>query len=120
MGFKITGKLYHISETQTVKETFRKREFIVLYNENPGDIYSKDQYLKFEVILDKCNLLDKFKEGDTVEVFFNLQGREWINPKGEKVYFNTLSAYDIQKLTSEVEQYPQYSIDAFEESSMPV
>jgi hypothetical protein len=97
MSFKIAGKLYSISDTQIIKDTFKKREFIVLYNENPGEAYSKDQYLKFEATQDKCNLLDNFSEGDTVEVFFNLYGREWVSPKGEKVYFNTLNAWRIEK-----------------------
>jgi hypothetical protein len=98
MSFKIAGKLYLIGDTQMIKENFKKREFVVLYNENPGEAYSKDQYLKFEAIQDKCNLLDNFSEGDTVEVFFNLYGREWVNPKGEKVYFNTLNAWRIEKI----------------------
>jgi hypothetical protein len=87
----IKGKIHQIFKTQKVSETFKKREFIVEYKENPQ--YS--EYLKFELIQEKCELLDPLKEGQDVDVYFNLKGREWINPKGEKLYFNSLQAWRI-------------------------
>ena len=44
-------------------------------------------------------MLDNFKEGDQVEVFFNLRGREWTNPQGEVKVFNTLDAWKIESET---------------------
>jgi hypothetical protein len=38
--------------------------------------------------------------GDEVEVSFNLNGREWVNPKGESKFFNTLDVWKINKLGS--------------------
>ena len=38
---------------------------------------------------DKCTSLDKYNEGDHVEVQYNLRGREWTNPQGEVKVFNT-------------------------------
>jgi len=87
----IKGKIYQIFKTQKVSETFKKREFVVEYRENP----QYPEFLKFEVIQEKCEMLDNLKDGQEVDVYFNLKGREWTNPKGEKVYFNSLQAWKI-------------------------
>ncbi len=88
----IRGKIHAIFDTQQVSDTFKKREFVVEYAENP----QYPEYLKFELIQDKCDILDKFKTGQEVEVYFNLKGREWTNPKGEKIYFNSLQAWRLE------------------------
>ncbi len=90
----IKGKIHAIFESQKVSETFKKREFVIEYKENP----QYPEYLKFEVIQDKCELLDNYKTGQEVEVYFNLKGREWTNPKGEKIYFNSLQAWRIESV----------------------
>ena len=38
-------------------------------------------------------MLDSYAEGAMVEIDFNLRGREWISPSGEKKYFNSLEAW---------------------------
>ena len=93
----IQGKLYAKFDTQQITDSFRKREFVVEYAENP--LYP--QYVKFDLIQDKCDLIDNFELGETLEVFFNLKGREWTSPDGAKKYFNTLDAWKIQKMASE-------------------
>lgn len=93
---EITGKLHHIYETQTIKDTFRKKEFILEYIEGNPDY---PQFIKLEFIQDNCSMLDDYKSGDEVKVLFNLKGRKWTNPKGEDVYFNTLQAWRIEKLS---------------------
>jgi len=90
----IKAKILEIYDTVTYKESFRKREFVVEYAENP----SYPQTLKFEMINDNAAMLDSFKKGDEVDIDFDLRGREWINPKGEKVYFNSLTAFRLKKL----------------------
>ena len=87
----IIGKIHAIFGEQQVSASFKKREFVLLSADNPA----YPQYIKFEVIQEKCTLLDKFKVGDTVDISFNIKGREWRNPKGELVYFNTLDAWRI-------------------------
>lgn len=91
-GFTLGGKLYKISDTEQVKPTFQKREFVVEYADNP----QYPQYLKFEAIQDKCAILDNFSEGQQVEVDFDLRGREWVSPQGDVKYFNTLSAWRVR------------------------
>lgn len=90
---KTTGTIIAIFETFNVSEKFKKREFVIQDNENE----KYPQLIKFEFTQDKCELLDTYTEGEEVEVEFNLRGREYVNPKGEKNYFNTLQAW---KLTS--------------------
>jgi hypothetical protein len=88
---KIQGKFYAVSEAFQVNETFKKREFVLEYSENG----KYPQYIQFELHQDKCGLVEGFKQGDLLTVEFDLRGREWVNPKGEKKYFNTLVAWRI-------------------------
>jgi hypothetical protein len=104
---KITGKLYAKMELQQVTASFRKREFVVEYAENP--MYP--QLVKFEASQDRCEMLDKINVGDQVEVTFNLRGREWTAPDGEKKYFTTLDAWRVEKMGAQpASQQPAYDM----------
>ena len=100
----VRGKLFEIHDTTKVSESFRKREFVIEYKENP----QYPEYLKFELIQDKCDLLNNFKVGSLVEVYFNLKGRQWTNPKGEKVYFNSLQAWRLEPIAGNDEGQAEY------------
>lgn len=93
MSFQVAGKIYALFDTQDVSATFRKREFVVEYAENP----QYPQLVKFEMIQDKCDLLNGYSVGEAVQVSFNLKGREWTSPQGEKKYFTTLDAWRIER-----------------------
>jgi|YNPMSStandDraft_2_1061718.scaffolds.fasta_scaffold05280_2 hypothetical protein len=99
---QIIGTVYRIFETQQINATFRKREFVVEYSENPN----YPQYIKFEAIQEKCDDLNNIKIGDRVEVSFNLKGRKWINPQNQEIFFNTLDAWRIVKLDSSMTSTP--------------
>ena len=90
----IKGKVHEISPIMNVTETFKKRELIVEYAENP----SYPEYIKFEALQDKVNLFDNLKTGDQVEVSFNLRGRPWTDRNGKTAYFNTLVVWRINVL----------------------
>ncbi len=92
MSLSITGSILEISEVQQIKESFKKREFVVEYADNP----SYPEFIKFELIQDKCALLDAFKQGDKVSVHFNLKGRKWTDREGKVVYFNSLQAWRVE------------------------
>ena len=62
------------------------------------NMYPQD--IQFQLTQDKCNLIDSLVIGDEVEVSFNLNGREWVNPKGESKFFNTLDVWKISKIGS--------------------
>jgi len=89
----IDGKILEKFETQEIKESFRKREFILEYAENP----QYPEFIKFELIQANCEQLDTIESGDEVSVSFNLKGRKWTDPKGEIKYFNSLQAWRIEK-----------------------
>ena len=88
---EIKATIKKISETLQISDRFRKREFVVNYSNNP----EYPQFIQFEFVQDRCELLDSFKEGQEVEIFFDLRGREWTSPQGEIKYFNTLQAWKI-------------------------
>ena len=101
----VKGKIVELFDTVQVKETFRKREFVLEHAENP----QYPEFIKFELIQDKCELLDTSKVGDEVDVHFNLKGRKWVDPKGETKYFNSLHAWKIDNSGSS--QEPKVSQD---------
>lgn len=92
----IKGKLFKIFDTQQVSATFKKREFVLEYAENP--MYP--QHVLFQMTQDKCSVLDGYEAGQMVEIDFNLRGREWISPQGEKKYFNSLECWRINQAES--------------------
>lgn len=87
----ITGTLKVKSEAQQVSEKFKKRDFVLTDNSSQ---YA--QHISFQLIQDKCNLIDNYAVGSEIKVHFNLRGREWTSPQGEIKYFNTLEAWRIE------------------------
>ena len=49
------------------------------------------QMVKFQLTQDRCGLVDNYKQGDDVKVFFDLRGREW-----NDMYFTNLNAWKIE------------------------
>ncbi len=84
--YEATGKIKLINDTQSFPSGFTKREFVVTTS---NDKYPQD--LKFEVVKDKCAMLDSFKSGEDVQVTFDIRGNEY-NGK----YFVNLSCWKIQ------------------------
>jgi hypothetical protein len=93
-AMEIKGKVHEVAPTVQVTDSLKKRELILEYIENP----QYPEYLKFEAIQDRCNLLDNVKAGDDVEVFFNLKGRPWTDKTGKKSYFNSMQLWKINVL----------------------
>lgn len=95
---EIRAKLVEIMNTIKVSDKFQKREFVAEYVPEKSQY---QEYLKFEIVQDKCEILDAFKVGENVEIHFNLKGRKWTNPKGETVYFNSLQAWRIININNQ-------------------
>lgn len=98
----VEGKIVEKYDTQNIKETFKKREFVLEYAENP----QYPEFVKFELIQSNCEQLDSVNVGDEVTVNFNLKGRKWTDPKGEIKYFNSLQAWRIDKKSGEMQETP--------------
>jgi len=92
--FNLKGKIKTINATEVVTEKFKKREFVLI--DNSGQY---EQIIQFQAMQDRVDMLDNFKEGDNVNVFFNLRGRQWTNPQDEVKTFNTLDAWKIESET---------------------
>lgn len=86
---KISGKLVEVFDIVKIKESFQKREFVLEYASNP----KYPEVIKFELVQDKCALLDGFKVGQDLSVDFDLRGRKWTDRNGVVKYFNTLQAW---------------------------
>ncbi|HEX5789830.1 MAG TPA: DUF3127 domain-containing protein, partial [Luteolibacter sp.] len=63
--YETSGTIKLISDTQTFPSGFTKREFVVTTTQ---DKFPQD--LKFEVVKDRCSLLDNFEVGQEVQVNF--------------------------------------------------
>jgi len=104
---EIKGKVHEIGALQQVSETFKKRDLIIEYAENP----TYPEFIRFEALQDKTALFDSLKQGDDIEVSFNLRGRPWTDKAGKTSYFNSLVVWRINALTNSAATAatPQYA-----------
>lgn len=104
---EIIGTIKQIDETKSFgSQNFRKRDVVVTTDEQ------YPQHILIEFTQDKCDLLDKYTEGQSVKVSINLRGREWINPQGEAKYFNSIQGWRIESVSnSQPAQQPVQNYD---------
>jgi hypothetical protein len=91
---ELIGSLLKKFDTQNVSSTFKKREFVL----NTDEASKYPQPLLIQLTQDKVNLIDSFNEGDQLKVQINLQGKSWLNPQGELKYFNSITAWRIERI----------------------
>ena len=103
--FKIKGEIKVIGDTVQVTEKFKKREFVLI-----DDSSQYPQYINFQLVQDKCELIDGFQVGQRIEVNFNLRGREWTDKTGAIKYFNTLDVWRIvyEESSTEIPPIPTF------------
>lgn len=92
---EVSGKVKFIDITKEVGTTFKKRDIVVTTDEQ------YPQHILVQFVQDKCDLLNNYQVGEAVKIDINLRGREWINPQGETVYFNTIQGWRIAKSQAE-------------------
>ena len=93
---EVTGKIKMIDQTKEVGSGgFKKRDVVVTTDEQ------YPQHILVQFVQDKCDLLNSFQVGEPVKIDINLRGREWTNPQGETVYFNTIQGWRIGKLQAD-------------------
>jgi hypothetical protein len=94
MSLEVTGKLYVKYDTQVVSDRFKKREFVMeLAEEINGNVYTN--YAKMQLVQNKCEILDRFHEGDNIKVSFNIKGNKW-ERDGKVNYITNLDAWRIE------------------------
>ncbi len=87
MGYKAEGKIEKIFDSETKGASFQVRQFVIEVTEG-----QYPQMVAFQLVQDKCTIIDDYSEGDSIEVEFDLRGREW-NGK----YFTNLQAWRISR-----------------------
>ena len=87
MSFEVEGKLIKKYDTENKTGTFQAREFVIEISSG-----NYPQAVKFQLVQDRCPLIDAFEEGEYIKVHFDLRGREW-NGK----YFTNLNAWRLEK-----------------------
>lgn len=91
---EVNGKIKVINPEQQVSTSFRKRELVVVTEEQ------YPQFISINFVQDKCDLLNNYRVGEQVKVSINLRGREWVNPQGETKYFNDIQGWKIEKVNA--------------------
>lgn len=90
-SFEISGTILEILPAQSFNKGFRKREFVL----EVGDKYP--QKIIFQLVQEKCELIDSYSVGDTLTVSFNIKGRDWTDKNsGQVKYFTTLEVWKVQ------------------------
>lgn len=106
-GLKVTGEIIFIGDTQQIKDTFTKRNFVV---QTKLDQYPQEYEL--QLTKDGCSKLDAFKVGDTVTASINLRGRGYTKKDGSRGWFTSLDCWRLEK-TSGAEPLPTQSAQEY-------
>ncbi len=101
MSYEVVGKLVAKFNVVQRTETFKTREFVIEKSEDIGGRVITN-YVKFQCVQDKTEMVDRFNIGDDVKVQFNLKGTKWVKD-GKENYITNLDAWRMEtvKLGSE-------------------
>ena len=99
MAFEITGKVIDISPVNQVSEKFKKREFVIEKKETGGTAVFID-YIKFQLLQDKCDLINESYLNENIKIWFNIKGNKW-ERDGKINYFTNLDAWKIERSSAE-------------------
>lgn len=104
MSFEVTGKLIAKYDEQVVSDRFKKREFVLeLSEEINGNVYTN--YAKMQLVQNKCEAIEPFKEGDMVKVNFNIKGTKY-EKDGKLNYFTNLDAWRVENASAATNAAP--------------
>ena len=103
MNYEVEGTLIHKEETQRISDKFQKREFVIeVENErNP----QWNDFIKIQLIQDRCDLLENIQLNDVIKVSFNLRGRKW-EKDGKVSYFTNLEGWKVEKVSKDAGAVP--------------
>lgn len=100
MSFEVTGTVIEVGQIQQVSDKFRKREFVIEVAEQAAGGREFIDYIKFQCVQDKCELINESFLNGHVKVSFNLKGNKW-ERDGKVNYFTNLDAWRIEKAGSD-------------------
>jgi hypothetical protein len=100
MNLEVTGRLLVKYDTQQVSDKFKKREFVLeLEEEINGNQYKN--YAKLQLVQTKCDIIDRYNNGDLVKVSFNIKGNTYVDKRdGQTKYITNLDAWRVEPATS--------------------
>jgi len=113
MAFEITGKVIDIAPVNQVSDKFKKREFVIEKKETGGAAVFID-YIKFQLVQDKCDLINESYMNEEIKIWFNLKGNKW-ERDGKINYFTNLDAWKIEKVSSQARDQTAQSRPALED-----
>lgn len=88
--YEFKGIVKKILDVKVFDSGFQIQTVVV---EDPDSKYP--QPIPFDVKGDKVSIVANLKEGDSITVSFDLNGREWTSPQGDVKYFCGLNAWRI-------------------------
>ena len=101
MSFQISGKLVKKYDAENKSGKFLTREFVIVTEEQ------YPQYIKFQLVQDRCGAIDSYEEQEKMTVHFDLRGREW-----QDKYFTNLQAWKVEKAGEQIVA-PSSEVDPF-------
>jgi hypothetical protein len=121
MSYELSGKLVAKYDTVQRTGTFKTREFVVEKSEDIGG-RTITNFIKFQCVQDKTNIIDRVNVGDEIKVHFNIKGTRW-EKEGKVNYITNLDAWRIEQIlnsnTSEIVGNSEYlePLDTFSATS---
>ncbi len=82
---KVQGRLCEVFPEQAVTDSFRSRNFVI---ETDGQY---PQFVQFQLVQDRCGIVDSHRIGHLVTVHFDLRGKKW-----QGKYITNLNAWKIE------------------------
>ena len=79
------------SETEQKTESFKSRDFVIEVTDG-----QYPQFVKFQCVQDRTEIVSEVNVGDEITVHFDLRGREW-----QGKYFTNLNAWRVNKKRKE-------------------
>jgi len=113
MAFEITGKVIDILPVNQVSDKFRKREFVIERKEAGGAALFID-YIKFQLVQDKCDLINESYLNEEIRIWFNIKGNKW-ERDGRINYFTNLDAWKIERISGDEQEQNIQSDSSFED-----
>ncbi len=95
MEFRIIGKVAEVYPVNRVSERFRKREFVIEHKQTAGGQALVD-FIKFQLVQDRCDIIDESWLREEVTVTFNIRGNRW-ERDGRVNYITNLNALTVTR-----------------------
>lgn len=89
---KISGKIKKIEPTQTLSGGFEKRIFWL-----QDDDEKFPNTFQMECWKSDVNMLDEFKEEDSVTCYIDLKGKKFMGRDGQEKIMNTIKCWNFEK-----------------------